>query len=387
MVIDPSIHSLIEALHRAPCKCGLAVAGGGAGAVAMLLAVPGASRTVLEVVVPYDDRALAELLGRRPERFCSSETGRALAERSYARARWLAPQEPVVGVGCTVSLATDRPKRGDHRLHVAVISPSPTLYSLTLTKGARDRAGEEEIVDLVLLNALAEAFGIEERLALRLLPGESLEVERPPDPSPMSAFFRGDLEAVCVKIDGQASANRSPPAILVPGSFNPLHDAHCELGCAAAGLQGQWAFELSTTNVDKPPLSREEVMKRVGQFAWKAPLWLTRAPTFLKKAALFPGTVFAVGADTAQRIVDVRYYGDSTEKLAEALAVLRARACRFLVAGRVSSGGRFLELKDLPIPPAFRDVFEAVPESLFRRDLSSTYLRTRRDSANDNLSF
>src|SRR5579884_1150599 len=118
--MDPSLRRLIEALHAGPYRYVLAVTGGGTGAVAALLSVPGGSRTVLEAVVPYHERALVEFLGRAPEQFCSADTARALAERACDRARWLAPGEAVAGAGCTASLATDRPKRGDHRLHVAV---------------------------------------------------------------------------------------------------------------------------------------------------------------------------------------------------------------------------------------------------------------------------
>ena len=39
----------------------------------------------------------------------------------------------------------------------------------------------------------------------------------------------------------------------------------------------------------------EEVRRRLAQCTWRAPLWLTRAPTFAEKALLFPGVVFVVG--------------------------------------------------------------------------------------------
>src|SRR5438128_2404100 len=82
--------------------------------------------------------------------------GRDLAIRAYERARWLVPDREVVGLGCSASLATDRPKRGEHRAHVAVYSTAGSVsYSLILTKGARDREGEEAVVDAILLNALA----------------------------------------------------------------------------------------------------------------------------------------------------------------------------------------------------------------------------------------
>src|SRR5438067_1229604 len=113
--MDDATRSLIEALHAAPYQYALAMTGGGAQAAAHLLNVPGGSRTVLEVLVPYHGQALADFLGGEPEQSCSAETSRAMARRAYERARRLAPSAGVAGVGCTASLVSDRPKRGDHR--------------------------------------------------------------------------------------------------------------------------------------------------------------------------------------------------------------------------------------------------------------------------------
>src|SRR5262245_33309035 len=145
--MEPAARRLIEAMHQGPTRYVLALTGGGASAVGLLLSVPGGSRTVLEVSVPYDERALADFLGRRPEQSCSLATSGDMAARALARARWLETGEAVAGVGCTASLATDRPKRGDHRFHISVQrSGEGAGYSLTLSKGARDREGEEAIV-------------------------------------------------------------------------------------------------------------------------------------------------------------------------------------------------------------------------------------------------
>lgn len=375
--MDPAPRQLIEAIHRTPVRCVLALTGGGASAAALLLSVPGGSRTVLEVVVPYDEMALDDFLGRRPEHFCSAATGRDLAARALARARWLAPGEAVVGVGCTSSLATDRPKRGDHRMHVAVRSAEWTRgYALTFTKGARDREGEEAVVVAVVLNALAAAFGVPGRLPLPLLPGEELSEEHEPAPGVLAAFLRGEVAAVRVDADGRVRAGAPRPAVLLPGAFNPVHEGHRGMAARAARLAGGPAgFELSVTNVDKPPLAAEEVRRRLAQFSAEATVWLTRAPTFAEKADLFPGVAFVVGADTAARIVAPRYYGDSVERMGQALARIRDRGCRFLVVGRADPGGRFLTLADLAMPPEYGDLFTAIPEAEFRLDLSSTQLR------------
>src|SRR5438552_2274247 len=150
-----SPRELIEALHReSPYQYALALTGGGTGAAAQLLNVPGGSRTLLEVAVPYNQQALSEYLGRAPEQYCSTATSLALARRALERARWLAPGQPVAGVGCTASLATDRPKKGEHRFHLALVAAGAggRMLSLVLNKGARDRAQEEALLDAVLLN-------------------------------------------------------------------------------------------------------------------------------------------------------------------------------------------------------------------------------------------
>jgi nicotinic acid mononucleotide adenylyltransferase len=91
--------------------------------------------------------------------------------------------------------------------------------------------------------------------------------------------------------------------VLFPGSFNPVHEGHVLLAQVAEELRQQpLAFEISVTNVDKLPLTGETVRHRLAQFAWKSPVELTRAPTFVEKSRLFPGTTFVVGADTAERL-------------------------------------------------------------------------------------
>ncbi|MFO0878479.1 MAG: hypothetical protein U0840_14160 [Gemmataceae bacterium] len=189
----------------------------------------------------------------------------------------------------------------------------------------------------------------------------------------IDAFLKGEEGAV--RLVGPDQGTR--PRALLPGSFNPLHAGHRGLAAAAAKVLGcPVEFELSIVNVDKPPLDAAEVARRASQFTPPESLWVTRAPTFLQKAELFPGTWWVVGADTALRIVQGRYYADE-QGVAQALEAIRERGCRFLVAGRLGHSG-YQCLPDLPIPPDASDLFEALPEEAFRVDLSSTELRARR---------
>lgn len=375
--MDPQGRALISAFHSAGQRCVLAVTGGGTGAAAWLLSVPGGSRSVLEVIVPYDERSLEEFLGQRPHSFCSPETARLMARRARERARWLAPGQSVVGIACTASLRSDRPKHGEHRFHIAIQTIRHTFtFSLTLTKEARSREEEEHVLDLVFLNAVAESLKLAERVDAPLLPGEMIQTEKHASGDVLAALDEGSLAAVCVERDGKFRKDAPLPRLLLPGSFNPLHAGHVALAEMAASLTGfSAAFELTIVNADKPPLPAEEVRRRLAQFAWKAPLWLTRAPTFAAKAELFPGAVFVVGADTAERIVQSRFYGGSDSDLDRAMNELCGRGCRFLVAGRVNAEGRFADLDSLNIPARYRNLFTTIPADCFRIDLSSTQLR------------
>src|SRR5690606_37365832 len=111
------------------------------------------------------------------------------------------------GVACTASLRTDRPKRGDHRCHIAVQTATTTqTYSLVLKKEARSRADEERLVADLVLRAVDAARALPLRELPPLLEGEQLEcttTEADPD---WQDVVLGRIDAVSVGgVDGDAS--------------------------------------------------------------------------------------------------------------------------------------------------------------------------------------
>jgi hypothetical protein len=151
-----------------------------------------------------------------------------------------------------------------------------------------------------------------------------------------------------------ADARIPAGSIIYPGSFNPLHEGHLALVRAAiAKMEGEFlaqaatrkrsvsdlalestgqevrtfrpplvVFEIGALNADKPPLPREEIIRRLAQFdAENNPLLaqygitnfavsITSEPLFLEKSYIFKGCNFVIGADTMVRLVNSKYYVD-----------------------------------------------------------------------------
>ena len=197
------------------------------------------------------------------------------------------------------------------------------------------------------------------------------------------------------------------PLVLVCGSFNPLHDAHIEMGVAAMKLVGEkngtkprLAFELGVTNADKGCLDAAELVRRLklmqgvlrdhadaaAKLEFPITVLLTaNAPLFTKKAEIYRGCTFVVGADTSARILNPKYYGVAVGPAPpdpSHMVVVFARAqCRFLVAGRAGAKGEEeydtleKQVERGLVPAALTDMFVGLDSYFERRDVSSTALR------------
>ncbi|MGD0654800.1 MAG: CinA family protein [Thermoguttaceae bacterium] len=390
-----STDQFVQQIHDAPTRIVLAATGGGSRAIADLLEVPGASRTLLEAFVPYSDQAMIDYLGSPPDEFCSNRTARAMAMAAFLHARKLGQtdvalgatttQSPssglsgnvndpqsvdLAGVACTAGLLTDRPRRGSHRIHVALQTAALTAtWSLELLKDRRSRPEEERVAGWMLLNAVAESCGLEARLTLDLLEGEKVEESRTTALRPWQDLLLGKVEIV-----SQGKTVPANPAIL-SGAFNPLHAGHRRIAEIGADLlKKPVIMEITILNPDKPPLDYYEIDRRTKQFSPEQPLLLTRAATFEEKARLFPGATFLVGADTLRRIAMDRYYHNNPVACRTCLEYIAQRGCHFLVFGR-DLGTGFMQLADLDLPEVLRSICRDVPPEIFREDVSSTGIR------------
>jgi hypothetical protein len=376
---DAARQQLIYALHASGCKAALAITGGGSGAVGELLRVPGGSRLLIEAQVPYDGLALATFLGFAPPQACSHDTAIAMARSIRTRAaRLMPPGTDLVGVGATAALVSDRPRKGEHRFHIAFANSTRIAHCTgVMAKGRRDRAAEEDLVSRAIVLWLAHACRVAAPSPRSLLDADERFAETAiATVDTIDQLLAGEFDRVTAQPDGQLMLSASRPLVLLPGSFNPVHAGHVLLGRVAEELRQQpMAFELSVTNVDKPPLAVDTVRRRLAQFAWKSPVELTRAPTFVEKSRLFPKATFVIGADTAERVVALKYYGNDKVRMHAALEEIAVSGNSFLVAVRRDAAGRVRALGDVPVPRRYADLFSEIPEHRFRLDTSSSEIR------------
>jgi len=403
---------LIFQIHKSPCKAVLAITGGGAEIIGELLRHGSGSATVLDAVVPYSTDAMDRFLGRKPEKYCSEKTARLMAMVAYQRALDLskgngfAGQDPIgIGATCKLKAANEREGR-KHEVHVAIQAACETgVCTLELT-AERTREEEEKIASLLIFNMLALHCGVSEiDLPVKVDAGKGRKeevIEKIIENYESVSSCVGDLlkQKTCgqdgpyenlsmIRIDLKGEKAPKDPEepekirLVFPGSFDPCHRNHVYMAKLASEKLGEPVhFEISLTNVDKPPIDfislsqRLDSLKEYKDEKFMGGVCLTNAPLFLQKANLFPDSTFIVGADTLNRLFDAKYYGGKVDTPA-ILNCFKKKKIRFMVFHRKSV--------EFCISPEVLDCCQIVSIDEYEDDgLSSTEIRRKHENNTEN---
>ena len=120
--MDKVTRDTINNIHAADTQIVISVAGAGSKSINWLLSVPGASKTLLEAHVPYSESSQKLLLGNSGiSKSVSNDVANALAKESYIKATKLRNSDiPVIGVGCTAAISTERDRKGDNQAFISI---------------------------------------------------------------------------------------------------------------------------------------------------------------------------------------------------------------------------------------------------------------------------
>lgn len=325
-----------DALKNANINIHVMATGAGAGMQQLLWEVPGSSAYLSGASFPYDQDEQAELLGFMPEHFCSEEAAIDLASAAYMKAYKFNGKRPV-GVGITASVASEKEHRGDHRVHVCVMTNDFVRnVSVILEKGsgATQRHKDGDRVDALGFHMMLETvFDITESpLVKDVYDTSKIARER---------FFLRPFFAANGKRLETMPTNKH--LSMMPGAYNPPHEGHLGTAQAVMDEYGRSVvFEVTAEPPHKEALTVQQLLQRAKLLQGHDRLFTRKEPYYLDKAKSFPGIPMVLGADAMVRMLDPKWGINPVDLFKEFISL----DTKLLVAGRMIDG-KFTTCQDI----------------------------------------
>lgn len=392
-IYDPIVaEERIGQLHETSLRVSIAATGAGLGIQNRLWQIAGTSRSLIDAVNPYDQAAFDRFVGRdwgeTGYGYASPLGATALAQRAFFQAQEIGVEGAAgdlvdtAGLGLSAAVSTDRERRGENKVHAAI----RTIHGIeTVDVRLGKELGRQDdgaVSDLIGLNLILHAArvpqipfhtdsGIESPQLVARDGGWIFNPQAPELPGV------GEQETVLIGLDGSVTELELDPErhIIVPGSFNPLQYGHDRIAQAVYDITGKEpVLEITARNIEKAGVGLQDLAVRALQMRGRWQVILTGANTrFTDKVEAYGGCSFAVGHDTAERIIDPAYYGDSAEGVQTALQQFSEQGVIFHVVGRRNGDGELQTVADLALPEQHGGLFVPLPGEF---NISSSAIRT-----------
>ena len=172
--VTDDILEQINKINETSQQIVLVTTGSGHSAASWLLSSPEAAKTILEVFIPYSNKALTSFLGFEPQEVVSQKTAWEMSLKAYN----IAMEETnfPVGVGCTTDITYTSHTA---KIIISVWTPAKTLvFTIYTSKNTRTPEEEDKFISYLILIAISQGIGIENKgLKIGILPGDSFERE------------------------------------------------------------------------------------------------------------------------------------------------------------------------------------------------------------------
>lgn len=334
--------------------------------------IPGSSQYIVGFEFPYSRSQVENLLGYNPEVSSVSKTiAIDLAMASYIKASSHKVKENIdgnpIGIGITASVASNRIPKGDQRFYICIITKDKAVsyyYKLEKQTGEYYRESHDYLIAEFAKELLISTLSEQDFM------GEDCYQEA------LDRFLAFPIFL--------SSGKRNPypltlgQNIYLPASLNPIHEGHrtmatsAELHLCRNITKTRVNYLISTSSPHKGDLTLQEMLFKAGMLKAEDNIrsfeFTRDEPLFLDKAKKRPGSIFVIGVDTMERLLDPKWGPNIPELLKE----FENLNTKFLVMGRINKDKMFQAANDVPVQRRYRKLFEPIRG---RIDISSTELR------------
>lgn len=335
---------------------------------------PGSSQYIVGCYTPYLRDELHSFIGYKPETSYTSDiVSMDLAMAAYIRSseyKVIKKSEgDPIGIGISAAVASVSFSRGEQRAWISIITKDNIICDkITFVKriGKESRISQDKLITNKTLSMLRDVLKNDNSLFDNCY---NKAIER---------FYKYPI----FKTNGtrHPRSEGGKGAVYLPATLNPIHDGHRLMCSEAENLLSptvgnvKASYLVSSYSPHKGYLSLQEMLFKAGML--KAEKWLGQSrsvefthdePLFIDKARRRPGSIFLIGADTMQRLLDPNWGPDINEMLLE----MKELKVSFLVMDRVVNG-EVLSCNNLSESIRDTGIFTAFGK---RIDISSTTLR------------